>query len=76
MDLRQKILIGAVEAGELASVSPQLIREWCVHNVIPHMRNGNRFLVRVDTLDTFLKLNEGKDLSQFDMLINPGMGAK
>jgi hypothetical protein len=27
-------------------------------------------------LDTFLKLNEGKDLSQFDMLINPGMGAK
>lgn len=66
-----KILIGATEAGEMASVSPQLVREWCTHNVIPFLRNGNRFLLRIDTLDEFLRINEGKDLSQYSMLDNP-----
>lgn len=76
METAHKILIGVNEAGEISSVSAQLVREWCVHNVIPFLRNGNRFLLRIDTLDKFLKLNEGKDLSQFSTLINPGMTNK
>lgn len=68
-----KILMGVNEAGKLANVSAQLVREWCAHHVIPYCRNGNRFLIRVDTLDIFLEINEGKDLTQFDTLINPGM---
>lgn len=67
----KKILIGVKEASELASVSAQLVREWCTHEVITYLRNGNRFLIRVDTLDLFLKVNEGKDLSEVDTLINP-----
>lgn len=71
MNVISKILIGVSEAGELASVSAQLVRDWCTNNSIPHLKNGNRFLIRVDTLDLFLKVNEGKDLSQFDTLTNP-----
>ncbi len=71
-----KILIGVIEAGELASVSTQLVREWCNGNVIPHSRNGNRVLIRIDTLDLFLKVNEGKDLSQIHTLTNPGFKYK
>lgn len=71
-----KILIGVSEAGELASVSAQLVREWCNSNVIPFSRNGNRVLIRNDTLDLFLKVNEGKDLSQISTLINPGFKYK
>lgn len=72
MNACDKILIGVKEAGELTSVSTQLVREWCNENVLPHSRNGNRVLIRVDTLDNFLKVNEGKDLSQIKTLVNPG----
>jgi len=72
MDTRNKILVGVNEAGDMASVSAQLVREWCNGNVIPYSKNGNRVLIRIDTLDLFLKVNEGKDLSQIQTLINPG----
>ncbi|GAA4653974.1 hypothetical protein GCM10023142_11120 [Anaerocolumna aminovalerica] len=72
MDTKNKILVGVNEAGDMASVSAQLVREWCNSNVIPHSKNGNRVLIRIDTLDLFLKVNEGKDLSQIQTLINPG----
>ncbi len=66
-----KLAVGVIEAAELVDVSPQLIREWCTNNVLPYLRVGNKFLVRVDTLDEFLKINEGKDLKQFDSLNKP-----
>ena len=73
---KERFLVGVNEAGELASVSTQLVRDWCNENVIPHSRNGNRVLIRVDTLDLFLQVNEGKDLSQIKTLINPGFKHK
>lgn len=71
MESTKKILIGVADASEMANVSQHLVREWCKKNVIPYLRNGNRFLLRVDTLDQFLKVNEGKDLSEVDTLTNP-----
>jgi hypothetical protein len=68
-----KILIGVSEAGKLANVAPQLVRNWCAHDVIPHIRNGNRFLIRTDTLDNFLEINIGKNLKEYDILIRPEM---
>ncbi len=67
-----KLAVGIIEAAELVDVSPQLIRQWCTNNVLPFLRVGNKFLVRTDTLDEFLKINEGKDLKQFETLDRPG----
>jgi excisionase family DNA binding protein len=67
----EKFLIGVSEAGKLASVSPNLVRNWCTHNVLPYTRNGNRFLIRTDTLEQFLKSNTGKNLKQYETLVRP-----
>ena len=64
--------VGVNEAAEMIGVSPQLIRLWCTNNVLPYLRVGNKFLVRVDTLSEFLRLNEGNDLKQFSNLSKPG----
>jgi excisionase family DNA binding protein len=71
-----KLAVGIIEAAELVDVSPQLIREWCTNNVLPYLKVGNKFLVRTDMLDEFLRINEGKDLKQFNTLVRPGFAAK
>ncbi len=67
-----KLAVGMNEAAELCDVSPQLIRQWCTSGVLPYMRVGSKFIVRTDSLDEFLRINEGKDLKEFDTLNKPG----
>jgi len=68
-----KLAVGMNEAAELCDVSPQLIRQWCTNKVLPYMRVGSKFLVRTDTLNEFLRINEGKDLKEFSTLNKPGV---
>lgn len=69
-----KIAVGVAEAGELVSVSAQLVREWCTSGVLPHLKNGNKFIIRIDTLKAFIEANQGKDLQNFNSLNIPGGG--
>ena len=69
--MNSKLAVGMEEAAEMCSVSPQLVRQWCSNKVIPFLRVGNKFIVKISTLDEFLRLNEDKDLKSFSTLIRP-----
>lgn len=63
-----KIALSVEEAAEYTGIGRNTMRDLVKAKKLPILYVGRKHLVRIDTLNEFLKLNEGVDLRDIDMV--------
>ena len=70
--MRDKITMSVEEAAAYTGIGRNTLRELIRNRRIPVLRIGRKILIRADTLDKFLKANDGKNLRSKVELTNSG----
>ena len=60
--MQEKMAMSVEEAAECTGIGRNTLRELISSRKIPVLRIGRKILIRTDTLERFLKVNDGKDL--------------
>ena len=60
--MREKLAVSVEEAAAWTGIGRNTLRELISSRKIPVLRIGRKILIRTDTLENFLKLNDGRDL--------------
>lgn len=58
------------KAAAVTGIGTALLRSLCASGKLPHLQVGTKILIRTDTLNKFLKVNEGKNLKETDTIIS------
>lgn len=67
--MRERMAMSVDEAAEYTGIGRNTLRDLIRTGRIPVIRIGRRILIRVDTLERFLMLNDGKDLRKPAQLV-------
>lgn len=62
------IAMNISKAAGVTGIGTALLRKLCAAGKIPHLQVGSKVLIRTETLNQFLKVNEGKNLKDVDTL--------
>lgn len=68
--MRDKITMSVEEAAAYTGIGRNTLRELIRNRRIPVLRIGRKILIRADTLDKFLQVNDGKNLRSKAELTN------
>ena len=60
--LRDKLAMSVEDASAYTGIGRNTLRELIRFQKIPVLRIGRKILIRADTLDSFLRINDGRDL--------------
>ncbi len=64
-----KIALTVNEASEYTCIGRNTLRKLIEWNLFPVLKIGRKTLIRIEVLDEFMKLNNGKDLQKRHELI-------
>lgn len=60
--MEKKCALSVKEASEYTGIGCNSLRDLSIWQVIPTIRVGNKVVIRIETLEAFMKANEGKDI--------------
>ena len=60
--LRDKAAMSVEDAAAYTGIGRNTLRELIRSQKLPVLRIGRKILIRTDTLDNFLRINDGRDL--------------
>lgn len=60
--MQEKMAMSVEEAAACTGIGRNTLRELISSRKIPVLRIGRKILIRTDTLERFLQVNDGKDL--------------
>ncbi len=60
--LRDKLAMSVEDASAYTGIGRNTLRELIRSQKLPVLRIGRKILIRTDTLDNFLRINDGRDL--------------
>ena len=60
--LRDKLAMSVEDASAYTGIGRNTLRELIRSQKLPVLRIGRKILIRADTLDDFLRINDGRDL--------------
>ena len=60
--LRDKVAMSVEDASAYTGIGRNTLRELIRSQKLPVLRIGRKILIRADTLDNFLRINDGRDL--------------
>lgn len=60
--LRDKLAMSVEDASAYTGIGRNTLRELIRSQKLPVLRIGRKILIRADTLDSFLRINDGRDL--------------
>lgn len=60
--LRVKVAMSVEDASAYTGIGRNTLRELIRSQKLPVLRIGRKILIRTDTLDNFLRINDGRDL--------------
>jgi excisionase family DNA binding protein len=60
--LRDKVAMSVEDASAYTGIGRNTLRELIRSQKLPVLRIGRKILIRTDTLDNFLRINDGRDL--------------
>lgn len=60
--LRDKVAMSVEDASAYTGIGRNTLRELIRSQKLPVLRIGRKILIRADTLDSFLRINDGRDL--------------
>lgn len=60
--LRYKLAMSVEDASAYTGIGRNTLRELIRSQKLPVLRIGRKILIRADTLDSFLRINDGRDL--------------
>ena len=60
--LRDKVAMSVEDAAAYTGIGRNTLRELIRSQKLPVLRIGRKILIRTDTLDNFLRINDGRDL--------------
>ena len=60
--LRYKLAMSVEDASAYTGIGRNTLRELIRSQKLPVLRIGRKILIRTDTLDNFLRINDGRDL--------------
>jgi len=58
------------KAATATGIGTALLRGLCASGKLPHLQIGTKVLIRTETLNEFLRINEGKNLKETETLIS------
>lgn len=64
------IAMNISKAAVITGIGTALLRGLCASGKLPHLQIGTKVLIRTETLNEFLKVNEGRNLKETDTLIS------
>ena len=60
--MRDKMAMSVEDASAYTGIGRNTLRELIRSQKLPVLRIGRKILIRADTLDSFLRINDGRDL--------------
>ena len=60
--MRVKVAMSVEDASAYTGIGRNTLRELIRSQKLPVLRIGRKILIRTDTLDNFLRINDGRDL--------------
>ena len=60
--MRDKVAMSVEDASAYTGIGRNTLRELIRSQKLPVLRIGRKILIRTDTLDNFLRINDGRDL--------------
>ena len=60
--MRDKVAMSVEDASAYTGIGRNTLRELIRSQKLPVLRIGRKILIRADTLDSFLRINDGRDL--------------
>ena len=60
--MRERLAMSVEDASAYTGIGRNTLRELIRFQKIPVLRIGRKILIRADTLDDFLRINDGRDL--------------
>lgn len=60
--MRERLAMSVEDASAYTGIGRNTLRELIRSQKLPVLRIGRKILIRADTLDSFLRINDGRDL--------------
>lgn len=60
--MRERLAMSVEDASAYTGIGRNTLRELIRSQKLPVLRIGRKILIRTDTLDNFLRINDGRDL--------------